>query len=85
MKDIINAMEKIMEIKTILLKLNCIEEMLRGHRKVHFLTIQDVEKMTKLSASTIRRSCRKGELKCSSQTGKLLFLEQNVLDWLDVK
>ena len=38
-----------------------------------------------LSASTIRRAIRKGYLKCSGKSGKLIFKKSNVDKWPEDK
>ena len=44
-----------------------------------WMDINEVVHYTSLSESTIRRAVRKGELKVSKATGKLLFK----IDWID--
>ena len=60
-----------------------IEKKLDGKHKDSFLDINQVADHTSLSASTIRRAIKKGELKCSRKVGKLLFLESDVRKWLN--
>ena len=64
-------------------QLNRIEKKLDGSFKNQFLSINEVSKLTSLSASTIRRAIDKSELKCSKKLGKLLFQESDVRRWLN--
>ena len=64
-------------------QLNRIEKKLDGSFKNQFLSINEVSKLTSLSASTIRRAIDRGELKCSKKLGKLLFQESDVRRWLN--
>ena len=64
-------------------QLNRIEKKLDGSFKNHFLSINEVSKLTSLSTSTIRRAIDRGELKCSKKLGKLLFQETDVRRWLN--
>ena len=63
-------------------QLDRIEKKLDGNLKDQFLSINQVSKLTSLSISTIRRGIKKGQLKCSKNLGKLLFLESDVRKWL---
>ena len=60
-----------------------IEDSLRNKETEKYLTIKDVADFTSLSLSTIRRYVKKGELKCSRKSGKLLFWIKDVKRWLD--
>ena len=64
-------------------QLERIEKKLDGRFKNQFLSINEVSKLTSLSASTIRRVVDRGELKCSKKLGKLLFQESVVRRWLN--
>ena len=64
-------------------QLERIEKKLDGNFKNQFLSINEVSKLTSLSSSTIRRAVAKGQLKCSKQLGKLLFLESDVRKWIN--
>jgi excisionase family DNA binding protein len=49
-----------------------------------WMTLNDVIQYSNLSASTIRRAIKRGQLKCTKATGKYLFkLEQvdKFLEW----
>lgn len=48
-----------------------------------WLTIKDAVEYSRTSASTLRREIRKGTLKCSKQTGKLLFRRSAIDRWLE--
>ena len=63
-------------------QLKRIEEKLDGKTTNRFLDINAVTKLTSCSASTIRRAVVRGQLKCSKRIGKLLFLESDVMRWL---
>ena len=60
-----------------------IEKKIDGNFKNQFLSINEVSNLTSLSASTIRRTIDRGELKCSKKLGKLLFQESDVRKWLN--
>ena len=64
-------------------QLERIEKKLDGRFSNKFLSITEVAKLTSLSASTLRKSVAKGELKCSKKVGKLLFQELDVRKWLN--
>ncbi len=63
-------------------QLERIEKKLDGSFKNKFLSINQVSKLVSLSPSTIRRSVAKGELSYSRKKGKLLFLESDVMRWV---
>ena len=69
-------------ISNIVKQLDRIEKKLDGKSSNRYLGINEVAALTSLSASTIRRAIRKGELKCSKKLGKLLFLERDIRRWL---
>ena len=48
-----------------------------------WMDIKEVSEFTSVSASTIRRAVRKGVLKASTSTGKLLFKVSDVEKWLN--
>ena len=50
--------------------------------KVKWLTIKEVQKLTTLSYSTIRRAVDKGVLVKSKRPGKILFHPDDVNKWL---
>ena len=64
--------EHLKEIKALILE----------RKQDKWLTIKDVAQYTNLSKSTIMRCIRKGQLKVSNKTGKLLFKRSNVDKWL---
>ena len=66
-------LEEIRDLKTIV----------KGKVADRWLTITDVSNYTSLSDSTIRRAVRKETLKCSKNTGKLLFKKSDVEKWLN--
>ena len=47
-----------------------------------WINISEVSEYTSLSASTIRRAVRKGRIKASTSTGKLLFKISHIDNWL---
>ena len=75
-------MEKCMYYK-ILEEIRDLKSLIHGKLSERWLTITDVTQYTALSESTIRRAVRKGELKCSKRTGKLIFKKSNVERWLN--
>ena len=66
-------------------QLDRIEKKLEGKYYDPFLNIKQVADYTVLSTSTIRRAIRKGYLKCSGKSGKLIFKKSNVDKWLGGK
>jgi len=64
-------------------QLDRIEKKIDGKHSNPYLSIKQVSNFTSLSTSTIRRALRKGVLKSSRNSGKLLFLESDVKRWLN--
>jgi len=71
-----------MEIRAIEL-LNEIKSLILGKVNERWLTIKEVSDYTSLSESTIRRAIKKGVLKFSDKTGRLLFKVSSVDRWLN--
>jgi|TARA_B100000959_G_scaffold13752_1_gene13602 predicted DNA-binding transcriptional regulator AlpA len=71
-----------MTLQAIFEKLEYIETILTGYQQDRFLNTRDVIQLTGLSDSTIRRNVRKGTLKCSKATGKMIFRESDIRNWL---
>ncbi len=71
-----------MEIRTIEL-LNEIKSLILGKVNERWLTIKEVCQYSSVSESTVRRAIRKGVLKASNSTGKLLFKVSSVDRWLN--
>ena len=71
-----------MEIRTIEL-LNEIKSLILGKVNERWLTIKEVCQYSSVSESTVRRAIRKGILKASNSTGKLLFKVSSVDRWLN--
>ena len=67
---------------SLLERLDRIEEKIDQKLLIRYLDISKVCQMTSISDSTIRRAIRKGVLKCSKKTGKLLFMESDVRRWI---
>ena len=63
-------------------RLDRIEKKLDGKLTNRFLDLKQVSAFTSVSTSTIRRAIAKGELKCSTKLGKLLFKIDWVEKWL---
>ena len=73
-----NSMEtRIMEL------LNEIKELNDNKKAERWLCIKDVCRYTSMSDSTIRRAVKRGTLKASHSTGKLLFKVSSVDRWLN--
>ena len=70
-----------MELKTIEL-LNEIKGLIQGKVTDRWLCIREVCEYASVSESTVRRATRKGSLKASQSTGKLLFRVSSVDKWL---
>ena len=60
-----------------------LKSMVNGKLSERWFTITDVTNYTSLSDSTIRRAVRKGTLKCSKSTGKLMFKKSDIERWLN--
>ena len=69
--------------ESLLERLDRIEEKIDQKLLIRYLDISKVCQMTSISDSTIRRAIRKGVLKCSKKTGKLLFQEKDIMRWLN--
>ena len=67
----------------ILEELNDIKSMIEKDSKVGFMDMKQVVQYSSTSASTIRRAIKKGVLKVSRSTGKLLFKTEWVDKWLN--
>ena len=70
-----------MEIRIIEM-LNEMKDMIEGKVSDKWLNIKDVCNYTSVSKSTIRRAVKRGTLKASQSTGKLLFKVSSVDRWL---
>ena len=74
--------ENIMEIRVIEL-LNEIKTLILGKVNERWLTIREVSEYASVSESTIRRAIKRGVLKSSNVTGRLLFKVSSVDKWLN--
>ena len=70
-----------MEIRIIEL-LKEIKGLIQDKVSDRWLSIRDVCKYTSVSESTVRRAVKRGTLKASHSTGKLLFKVSSVDNWL---
>ena len=70
-----------MEIRIIEL-LKEIKGLIQDKVSDRWLSIRDVCKYTSVSESTVRRAVKRGVLKASHSTGKLLFKVSSVDNWL---
>mgnify|MGYP001396863456 FL=1 len=70
-----------MEIRIVEL-LNEIKTLILGKVNERWLTIREVAEYTSVSESTIRRAIKRGVLKASDKTGRLLFKVSDVDRWL---
>ena len=71
-----------MEIRTIEL-LNEIKGLIQDKVTDRWLCIREVCEYASISESTVRRAIKRGVLKASNQTGRLLFKVSNVDSWLN--
>lgn len=62
--------------------LNEIKTLILGKVNERWLTLKEVSEYTSVSESTIRRAIKKGVLKASDKTGRLLFKVSDVDRWL---
>ena len=69
-----------MEIR-IIETLNEIKSLIQNKISDRWMDISEVSNYTSVSNSTIRRAVKRGELKASHKTGKLLFKVSNVERW----
>ena len=67
----------------ILEEIRDLKSLVNGKLAERWLSITDVTQYTALSDSTIRRAVKRGELKCSRRTGKLMFKKIDVERWLN--
>ena len=63
--------------------LNEIKSLIQDRISNRWINIRGVTDYTSVSDSTIRRAVRKGSLKASTSTGKLLFKVSDVDRWLN--
>mgnify|MGYP001213967622 FL=1 len=70
-----------MEIRIVEM-LNEIKTLILGKVNERWLTLKEVAEYTSVSESTIRRAIKKGVLKASDKTGRLLFKVSDVDRWL---
>ena len=66
-------------------KLDEIKSILTGKTNDKWLKIDEVCTYSSISDSTIRRAVKRGTLKASNQTGRLLFKRTNVDNWLEAR
>ena len=66
-------------------KLDEIKSILTGKTNDKWLKIDEVCRYSSISDSTIRRAVKRGTLKASNQTGRLLFKRTNVDNWLEAR
>ena len=70
--------------RIILKKINKIQDHLLTNNQDTWMSIKDAVQYTKLSDSTIRRAIKKGCLKVSRKTGKNLFKQSWIDQWLGI-
>ena len=58
------------------------KEMIQGNISDKWMNMKDVCNYTSVSESTIRRAVKRGTLKSSKGTGRLLFKQSNIDNWL---
>ena len=63
--------------------LNDIKSLILGKEAKKWMNISEVSNYTSMSSSTIRRAIKKGVLKVSRSTGKLLFKTEWLDKWLN--
>ena len=68
----IRIMEMLIEMKKIM----------EGNISDKWMNMKDVCNYTSVSESTIRRAVKRGTLKASHSTGRLLFKQSNIDNWL---
>ena len=70
--------------RMILKKINKIQDHLLKNYQNKWMSMKDAVKYTRLSDSTIRRAIKKGCLKVSRKTGKNLFKQSWIDQWLGI-
>jgi excisionase family DNA binding protein len=75
--------DEIMTEHDIIEKLNEIKKIVRSEVSNRWLNMDEVCGYSGLSHSTIRRAIRKGSLKVSNRTGRLLFKLTDIDRWLN--
>jgi excisionase family DNA binding protein len=70
-----------MEIR-IMEQLDEIKSLITGKSSERWLTIKDTCEYTSISESTIRRAVKRCTLKSSKGTGRLLFKQSDIDNWL---
>ena len=70
-----------MEIRIIEM-LTEMKEMIQGNISDKWMNMKDVCNYTSVSESTIRRAVKRGTLKSSKGTGRLLFKQSDIDNWL---
>jgi excisionase family DNA binding protein len=70
-----------MEIR-IMEMLTEMKEMIQGNISDKWMNMKDVCNYTSVSESTIRRAVKRGTLKSSKGTGRLLFKQSDIDNWL---
>ena len=70
-----------MEIR-IMEMLTEMKEMIQGNISDKWMNMKDVCNYTSVSESTIRRAVKRCTLKSSKGTGRLLFKQSNIDNWL---
>jgi len=63
--------------------LNEIKSLITGKQNDKWLSISEVANYSNLSKTTLTRYVKRGELKASAKTGKLLFKRSDVDRWLN--
>ena len=71
-----------MNLTLILEKLDLIEKLIVEEPRKGWMDLRSACDYSKLSPSTIRRAIRRGVLKTSKSTGKLLFKRSDIDRWL---
>tara|TARA_Y100000816_G_scaffold86453_1_gene59524 strand:- start:43 stop:261 length:219 start_codon:yes stop_codon:yes gene_type:complete len=59
-----------------------LKSLIKTNHHNKWMNIREVCEYTSVSESTIRRAIKRGVLKSSNQTGRLLFKKINVDNWL---
>ena len=62
-----------------------LKSLIKTNHHNKWMNIREVSEYTSVSGSTIRRAIKRGVLKASNQTGRLLFKRTDVDKWLGAK
>ena len=63
--------------------LSDLKNLIKSNKPISWMTLREVCEYSRLSEPTLRRYIKRGKLKVSQSTGKLLFKRDDVDRWLN--